>query len=74
MLARMGDKMVLSEVAALLGMSHTSVWRHVQAKRLPAERVGPIYLVDREAALAFKAQERKAGWPKGKPRKPAPAD
>lgn len=64
------EEVVLSKAARELHMSHVSVWRHVQAGRLKARRVGPIWLVKREDLEAFKRLER----PKGRPRKqPAPA-
>lgn len=62
--------MVLSEAARELKMSHVSVWRHVQAKRLPARRVGPIYLVKREDLEAFKAKHRPIGRPRKQPQQP----
>lgn len=67
----MGDEseMVLSEAARELNLSHVSVWRFIQAGRLPARRVGPIWLVKRSDVEAFKIRER----PIGRPRKPRPA-
>ncbi len=67
----MGDEseMVLSEVARELGVSHVSGWRFIQANRLPARKVGPIWLVKRSDVEAFKRRDR----PIGRPRKPRPA-
>ena len=56
--------MVLSEVARELGISHVSVWRFIQANRLPARKVGPIYVVKRADLEAFKAGRRGPGRPK----------
>lgn len=61
------EDVVLSEAARELGMSHVSVWRHVQSGKLPARKVGPIYLVKRADLDAFKARDRKIGRPKNKP-------
>ena len=58
------DEMVLSEVARELGVSHVSVWRFIQANRLPARKVGPIYVVKRSDLEAFKARRRGPGRPK----------
>ena len=61
------DVVTVQQAATELEMSHVSVWRYIKAKRLPAERVGPIYLIDRTDLDAFKAQDR----PIGRPRKDA---
>jgi len=62
----MGDEkeMVLSEAARELSLSHVSVWRYIQAGRLPARKVGPIYVIKRTDLEAFKASRRKPGRPK----------
>jgi excisionase family DNA binding protein len=57
------EHVVISEAARELRMSHVSVWRHIQAKKLPAERVGPIYVIRREDLDAFKARKREPGRP-----------
>lgn len=62
------EEVVLSKAARELNMSHVSVWRHVQAGRLKARRVGPIWLVKREDLEAF----RKLNRPIGRPRRPRP--
>ena len=62
----MGDEadVVLSAAAKELGMSHVSVWRHVQSGKLPARKVGPIYLVKRRDLEEFKAKQRPIGRPR----------
>lgn len=63
----MGEREVVTvhEAAIELGVSHVSVWRYIDKGRLPARRVGPIYLIDQSDLDAFKAIKR----PKGRPRK-----
>lgn len=61
-----GDEMVLSEVARELSVSNVSVWRYIQAGRLRARKVGPIYVVDRADLEAFKANRRGPGRPKSR--------
>ncbi len=56
--------MVLSEAARELSLSHVSVWRYIQAGRLPARKVGPIYVVKRADLEVFKAGRRGPGRPK----------
>lgn len=58
--------MVLSEVARELGISHVSVWRFIQNNRLPARKVGPIYVVKRSDLEAFKANRKGPGRPKSR--------
>lgn len=62
----MGDEeeMVLSEAARELNLSHVSVWRYIQAGRLHARKVGPIYIIKRSDLDAFKSARRKPGRPK----------
>lgn len=60
--------MLISEVAQELKVSHVTVWRHVNAKKLLARRVGPLYLIKRKDLDAFKATRKLPG----RPRKPAP--
>jgi len=60
--------MLVSEVAKELAVSHVTVWRHINSKKLPARRVGPIWLVKRRDLDAFKALDRQVG----RPRKPSP--
>lgn len=64
------DEMLISEVASALHLSHVTVWRHIRHKRLPARRVGPIYLVKRADFEAFRDTDR----PIGRPRKRRPAE
>lgn len=58
--------MVLSEVARELSVSNVSVWRYIQAGRLRARKIGPIYVVDRADLEAFKAARRGPGRPKSR--------
>jgi excisionase family DNA binding protein len=62
------DEVLVSEAASELKMSHVSVWRHIRDKRLPARRLGPIWLIKRTDLDAFKAKDR----PRGRPRKQTP--
>lgn len=59
--------MLISDVARELNVSHVTVWRHVNAKKLPARKVGPIYLIKRADLEEFKAQERRPGRPRKQP-------
>lgn len=70
----MGDDadVVLSDAAKELGMSHVSAWRHVKSGKLPARKVGPIYLVKRQDLDAFKALQRRVGRPRRN--RPTPAE
>jgi excisionase family DNA binding protein len=61
------DDMLISEVAQELKVSHVTVWRHIRSKKLPARRVGPIYLVKRHDFEAFKALDRPIGRPRTRP-------
>jgi excisionase family DNA binding protein len=61
------DVMLISDVARELNRSHVTVWRHIRDKRLPAKRVGPIYLVERADFEAFRDKHRPVGRPKRRP-------
>ena len=63
------EEVVLSEAARELGMSHVSVWRHVDSGKLKARKVGPIWLIKRADLEAFKRLDRRVG----RPRRPRPA-
>jgi excisionase family DNA binding protein len=66
------EEVLISEAARELNRSHVTVWRHVQSGKLPARKVGPIYLIPRRALNEFKARERKAGRPrKAEPQPPS---
>jgi excisionase family DNA binding protein len=58
------EEVVLSAAARELGVSHVTIWRHVQAGKLKARKVGPIYLVKRADLDAFKAARRGPGRPR----------
>lgn len=64
------EEVVLSEAARELGMSHVSVWRHVDSGKLKARKVGPIWLIKRADLEAFKRLDRRVGRPR-RPRPPA---
>lgn len=55
------------EAAARLGISSRRVRALIDAGRLPAEKIGRDWLI-KVSDLALLA-ERKAGYPKGRPRK-----
>lgn len=64
------EEVVLSEAARELGLSHVSVWRHVDSGKLKARKVGPIWLIKRADLEAFKQLRR----PIGRPRRPPAAE
>lgn len=64
--------LTIPEAADEIGMSRVVLWRHVRNGRLPSKEAGPYRLIDADDLARFRAEERKPGWPKGKPRKPAP--
>lgn len=57
------------DVAAVLGVSKTVVWRQIHLGRLPAEKFGRDWRIKREDFEAFRHLER----PRGRPRRPRPA-
>lgn len=59
--------MVVSAAAADLGISRVTLWRYIKAGRLKAERVGPLFVIEREALEAFKAKPRPVGRPRARP-------
>ena len=62
--------LTIPQAAAEIGMTRAVLWRHVKKGNLPSVQVGPYRLIDADDLARFNAQERKPGWPKGKPRKP----
>lgn len=79
-LAGMKERRLLTipQAADEIGMSRVVLWRHVKKGRLasiPAGKDGRFRLIDSEELAKFKATERKAGWPEGRPRgtRPPPA-
>lgn len=67
------ELLTIPQAAMRIGMTRAVLWRHVKKGRIPVVEAGPYLLIDADALAAFKATERKPGWPKGKPRKPRPA-
>lgn len=69
-----GTKQVLSiaEAAEELGRNPATVWRYIRSGALVPLRDTPPYVIDRDVLEAFAAKHRPPGWPKGRPRKPAP--
>lgn len=64
-----GDELLSIPVAAKeLGMTRASLWRYVDAEKLPAEKYGRDWLIRREDLEKFDRERR----PPGRPRKPTP--
>lgn len=62
-----GDELLPIPVAAKeLGMTRASLWRYVDTKRIPAEKMGRDWFIRREDLEAFNRERR----PPGRPRKP----
>lgn len=66
----MEDYVLIPVAAKELGVSRQTLWRHVDAGRLPAERIGRDFVIKRSDLDAFKANRK----PAGRPRKQRPAD
>lgn len=66
------ELLTIPQAATRIGMTRAVLWRHVKKGRIPTVEAGPYVLIDAEELAKFKATERKAGWPKGKPRRPRP--
>ena len=64
--------MLLVEAAAELQMSRHALWKAVERGHVRTVRIGPLHAIERDELDRFKAERRRRGWPKGKPRKPAP--
>ena len=60
--------LTIPQAAKEIGMSRVVLWRHVKKGHIPVEEAGPYVLIDAEDLARFKAQDRKAGWPAGRPR------
>lgn len=66
------DEFILSAAARELGVSHVTAWRHIQAGKLKARKVGPIYLIKRRDLDAFIATRRGVGRPRNASPPPPP--
>jgi excisionase family DNA binding protein len=62
--------LTLREAAADIGRSRMTLVRLIHAGRLPAQRVGPFYVIRESDWEAFKSLDRPIGRPKR--RKPDP--
>lgn len=62
--------LTIPEAAREIGMSRVVLWRHVKKGTLPSVGTDRVRLIDSEELERFHAQERKAGWPAGRKRKP----
>lgn len=62
--------LTIPEAAKELGLTRATVWKLVDSGKLPhAEEAGRFKLIDWDELQAFKAKERRPGWPRGKSRK-----
>lgn len=52
------------DVADLLGITRSLVLRYIREKRLPAQRIGSQWVVERRDMDAFNAQPRRPGPPR----------
>jgi excisionase family DNA binding protein len=64
----MEDYVLIPVAANEIGVSRQTLWRYVNAGRLPAEKIGRDFVIRREDLEAFKAARK----PAGRPRKQAP--
>jgi excisionase family DNA binding protein len=64
--------LTIPQAADEIGMSRVVLWRLVKKGTLPSIEAGRFRLIDASDLAKFQATERRQGWPKGKPRKPAP--
>lgn len=62
--------LTIPEAAKEIGMSRVVLWRHVKKGTLPSVGTDRVRLIDSEELERFHAQDRKPGWPAGRPRKP----
>jgi len=60
------DQLTTTEVAALKGVTRQAVSHAIKHGRLSARQYGRFWLVEREAAEAWRPQ---GGWPTGRKRK-----
>jgi excisionase family DNA binding protein len=58
------DWMRTDEAAAELGVSKTVVWRQIHLGRLPAEKFGRDWRINREDFERFRAMPRRRGRPR----------
>lgn len=63
--------MTTPEVAEALGVSRRRALQIIHDQALPTIQVGTSLLTERAAVAAIVGQERKVGWPAGRPRKAA---
>lgn len=64
--------LTIPEAAREIGMSRVVLWRHVKKGTIPSIGTEQVRLIDADDLAKFQAQERPAGWPKGRPRKQPP--
>jgi excisionase family DNA binding protein len=59
----MEDFVLLPDAARELNLSRAVLWRHVKAGRLPAQRLGRLYVIRRADLATFQKNRRKPGRP-----------
>ena len=59
----LGNLVSVSEAAERLGISDVLVLRYISEKRIAAEKVGRIWLIDSESLETFAARPRRPGNP-----------
>jgi excisionase family DNA binding protein len=64
--------LTIPQAAARLGLDRTRVWRLVRDGRIPAQRVGPLWLIRQSDLDAFADEPRPPGRPPW--RKPPPTE
>ena len=64
--------LTIPEASKEIGMSRVVLWRHVKKGTLPSVGTERVRLIDADELERFHAQERKPGWPAGRPRKHRP--
>jgi excisionase family DNA binding protein len=62
--------LTIPQAADEIGMSRVSLWRLVKKGALRSIPAGRFRLIDADDLEKFQSEDRPAGWPKGKPRKP----
>lgn len=65
-----GDWLTVAEAAAMLGVTPRRVQSLIKDNRVPARRVGRVYLLLRADVDEFARIPRPQGWKKGVPRPP----
>jgi excisionase family DNA binding protein len=63
------DEMTVSEAARELGLCRNRILQLIGEERLPARRIGPIWVLPTGAVRAFGRLDRPAGRPRVKPAK-----